>query len=586
MFYLDLIEDWTWVARRVETIEIQDSRHRVRRVSLDIDTRELASRIQKHKLSDLQEVPLPVAVFQKGLLLDFDLRDGDGHALSSFTSREQSLLARLAIAAKVRAPNSKVSKISNAQLHAVADLGYEISNEFVDVDDITDWYIHDNKILPRCVLTGGADAKAAWNIIESDETLFDFVEQYFLASYIPTLWYPVTDGPEILKYRRLEGEQDTLLEHIGDVAGRRETYSAVPQDSWVLSLRVSDVRSAVREHIRVLAPGGTFLSSGLMQYWHPTKPIPEYSYWNRRSPQRDIYYHPGSPGQQPRIRYVHAVLTPDPERVMAPILLWTWAITLLLALGALAQLSPLAFLTHIQEHLDPAMSLLLIVPSLSLAYVVRMDDEPIRRALLAPSRSWAVFCIVPLVLAAGALLFDYHQDQYLLGLIWLLCAALTGLSLRRNSSVAWTLGRLLRGKELESESTVRMTWSHQPIDLNAAQRGLTLRRVGNGALTTTRLIVLWAARAVITFVAVGLALLFLAYVWVQLSEEAFRFFGLVYIAPGASFEQFAQEATRIGTRTTSDDVGRLVTASGRGLLTVALGAVIATAPIRIHPARG
>lgn len=581
-FYLDLIEDWSWIARRVETIEVQDSRHRLRRVSLDIDTRELSTRIRKHRLQGLSEVPLPVAVFQKGLLLDFDLRDADGRALSTFTSGEQSLVARLAIVAKVRAAGIPLTR---AQLAAVSALGYEISHEFVDVDEITDWYIHDRKIIPRCVLGGDTAAQDAWRLLESNEELFDFVEQFFLASYLPTMWYPVNGGPEILKYRRLEGEQDTLLEHIRKSAGRHEAHSSVPQDSWMLSLRVSDVRSAVREHIRILAPDGTFLSSGLMQYWHPTRAINKYSYWNRRSPQRDIYYHPGSSGQQPRVRYLHAVVAPDPERVMAPILLWTWAITLLLGAGALAQLSPLVFLNHVQEHLDPAMALLLIVPSLSLAYVVRMDDEPIRRALLSPSRSWAVFCILPLVVAAGALLLDYGGDQYLLGLIWLACAAATALSLRRNSAVNRSLKRLLRSKQRDSESTTQLTWSHQPIDFAAASKGLRIRRIGNGALTVVRLFAGWTVRSALAFLGVGVALLVVASLWAHFSGDVFHFFGIFSLAPGASIEQYLREGMRIATRTTPDEVGRVVAASGRGLLAVAACAAIAMAPYRVHPSK-
>ena len=102
-FYLNLHEDWRWVMRRVETIEVVDCDDRERRVSVDFRIAEVLERARAEGLGGFAEVPVPLGMFPKTLLLDFDIRDVRGATVSLFTNEQDARLAQKALIAAAAA---------------------------------------------------------------------------------------------------------------------------------------------------------------------------------------------------------------------------------------------------------------------------------------------------------------------------------------------------------------------------------------------------------------------------------------------------------------------------------------------------
>lgn len=96
IFWRNLIEDRSWIRRRVETISIINSHHIERKGSIDVSPKHLrkvaisTDLIRSNECNKRIDVPVPLIGQKKKVPFDFDLRDGGGNSIATCSSRETS----------------------------------------------------------------------------------------------------------------------------------------------------------------------------------------------------------------------------------------------------------------------------------------------------------------------------------------------------------------------------------------------------------------------------------------------------------------------------------------------------------------
>ncbi len=117
-YFSQLLDDRTWVSRRVETVRLLDRSRTERRVSLDLDSVRLLQLAGTNTVDD-GDLLLPVAILRKRLLLDLDVRDSSGNALSVVTSDVDSraALALLLAVLREQLPGLSVPDEALSRLH-------------------------------------------------------------------------------------------------------------------------------------------------------------------------------------------------------------------------------------------------------------------------------------------------------------------------------------------------------------------------------------------------------------------------------------------------------------------------------------
>jgi len=429
-FYLSLLNDWEWVSRRVETIHLLDEEHRERRVSLDIDVAELRRRASQYSLSDMEVLPIPLAFVRKGLMLDFDAVDSSGSSISIFNSREDSKMAQFAMLAAMRSS----SQFCESEIDAVSGLLRDVAESFPPLDQLDNTLVTGEWIVPA-YSKSWESAKEVWEKIEnleltddrSAEYLIHYLARQYTTNYSPTVWFPMSGSTEIIKYKRLENEHDSLISILKspDLDISRSDKDV----SQAVSFRISNVGLAAREHIRLVAPTGTFLGSAVIRPWVTSDRHDILKYRARLSLRRAVFYTAGA-GRSRHNYYVYAHLNPDLSGFATPAKILCGLIVAILSLGGMSIALPAEVLQVVARQSDAVITLMLIVPTLTLAYVVRDDEHAYRRKLLRPARRIVLISFLPLLAAAFCLLAFGVEHPRVTAHVWLLCAAFAFLGLR------------------------------------------------------------------------------------------------------------------------------------------------------------
>ncbi|MDN4640775.1 hypothetical protein QCD70_11015 [Agreia sp. PsM10] len=568
----------------METIAVLTDGLRERTVSFDIDVNALRTRAKKYGLARADHIPVPLGILNKGLILDFDLRNSRGEAVSLFNSAEDSAMVGLV---GYVAAGGLPSHCRERAFEIMRD----VALDFPTADAVMQWYVHDDAktpIVPDVVSQMSPSDRKVWQYLVASEH-GSLIERMAVA-FVPTTWYDLGKGEELFKLRRVEDERDPLIELLKRTHARNARASAIP-GAGLVAVRVSETSGPVREHIRLVAPPGTFFAVGVFLLWNATSPI-QYEYRDRQTHTRQIFY-PGKVSEWTRVRsrYVFSLMLPNPQGVMRPVLLWTWTIFILLLAGAIAQLSPFEVLSYIHGSpsspgamVDAAVTVLLIIPSIGLAYVVRSDENDVRHTLLRYVRGWALFCLIPVLLASLALFVDLSNDKPLLGLIWLACAGVVGLSLRINLLTSIRLRRFLREVERAAANTSLRQIVSEP-KLNPFRKlPLSVRTARafilgvNFVATLVPAIIRWIGWTAVCLLGFGLILSILGWFFTATRHEDFSFYGVVIFQADASLLDFFDViAGRI--RELPATFSRAMQNSERGLVFATVAAAVAMVPV-------
>lgn len=380
-YLLSLLSDPSWVHRRVETVELVSRVAAQRRVSLDVDVGELVRRAEIAGFQEPKRVYFPLTLLRKVLLPDLDVRDDEDRAISVVTSDRDSHAAHAVLLETAR----RAHYDPDAFCTEIVQTLYEIVRQPPSTDDRTaierSWYrsadISAWKLRERGLTVSKAD-EDLWDELFSNE---EFVRRAaeFTTKYMPIVAIDTGRPQRIVKFRLVE----PLITPYRPV-GIREFFS-VPQGRF--NIDISGIGRARREHLRILAPGGTFITSANVVT--PPSPNPPSrtlgpprggnTYRRRLTLERALVYSWDTP---PGSYQVHFGLRPSLRGFQVPALTALVLSFLILALGAAGEALGDVLTDIAENRTEPAVALLLVVPTLAVAYIAREGEHEVRAHLL------------------------------------------------------------------------------------------------------------------------------------------------------------------------------------------------------------
>jgi hypothetical protein len=256
---LAFIKDITWLDRRVETVRFVDSNTLERHVTLDINCDRVREIVTKAGWEPDKEIPLPLTLLSKGLLLDVDVRSADGAALPISTSDIDARAAQAALLACLANSGEDVTAYSRAIwqtiLSAVKSFPSEadrftLQNPSQAADAVEAWELAQD-------LSGDPGDREVWAaLLDHNEEFWSLLVNLTLGFMLMTP-VKVSTGTKIIKYRYIERQEPSELRWWERLGFRNYTP---------LLVQASAVGTARREHLRLEAPDGMCLDSAYL--WH------------------------------------------------------------------------------------------------------------------------------------------------------------------------------------------------------------------------------------------------------------------------------------------------------------------------------
>lgn len=410
----DLLDDPNWVVRRVETVTILSAALRERRVSVDLDVTEIARRASDNGLVQPERVSVPISVLPKGLIFDFDARDGSGEPLSLANRSQDSELA----AAVMSESALRLDPTLDDPSPAVGELLYAIAHTFPSDDFLRMLRAQDGAAviteLSSHFNVPVRQADRDWWLRAWAHSQIRSEINHYARNFISFVLIDLREPSQVVKFRRLEQASDSS----------RSLANGQP-DASDFSLAAYDVGRAASEHLRVVAPPGTFFTDALLFRLTPGT----LAYSERTAVDRLAFY---THGVEPGEHFVYAKLWPTRSGFMRPAKYLSGYGVVVLILGALADWwsadrwgPERGFLWHLSDSSDAAAALVLTLPTILVAYIVRDGEHDVRAKLLATWRALALLSLLPMWCAAITLMIDRQNLlPWTLGTTWAASGAL------------------------------------------------------------------------------------------------------------------------------------------------------------------
>lgn len=119
-YFYTLLTKPHWIERRVQTIEMIDGESWKQRVSIDIDVEALETVADACGLGIDDDLPVPISVLPKGLLLDFSLTTDDGRPMAAYASERSAQAWRSVLLQSLR-ESGALSAYSSFAIEYLAD---------------------------------------------------------------------------------------------------------------------------------------------------------------------------------------------------------------------------------------------------------------------------------------------------------------------------------------------------------------------------------------------------------------------------------------------------------------------------------
>jgi hypothetical protein len=463
-FFHDLIADFSWVSRKVEIIRILDSLRWEHKVSLDLDVDKLHERIERHSLNGHSFLPIPIGIFDKNLLVDFDVSESNT-SLHMLTSDEDSTVSS----------NILFSLLVNScdELNVINDIPEEIRKFIYSIvrSNETDIF---SDIASSISKLSGQDESEWWKYVDTVDMFSKWLVR-LSSSYIPMVMLNTTKPNLLIKYclvqpTSTERELNTTHERrlrrfFNRITGRRGKIIVVEDFHFGY---------AQREHLKICAPDGTEISGApeIVDYIHSGNDTEKNKFYGRVTPERTIVYaqleQPALPGQFSIKQEMRPGLAGFYYGAMYSLFLNTLILFLVgfwpIAKNTLICLSEISLLKNIpiffrltestQTLISPLAGLLPTIPSLYSVYLAQTTEHPLRSWILAPSRSMVRFSAIS---TAGLLLWISLRKMNS-PLFWWLASLSTVITLF--SICTW----ISRGKKAHSKVRKVMNITH-PLEI-------------------------------------------------------------------------------------------------------------------------
>jgi hypothetical protein len=423
-YFLSLVDEPDWLLRRVETMEFLDSNRAQRRISIDIDVDKLKAVANQHGLPFSNRLYVPLTLLAKNLLIDFDVTGQNSESLSVVTSDQDSHAAfslLLALAAESGFnPTSfsvgmlqKLYKIvsdipSSTEINAIEN-AQALAGSSITIDS---WQLEQG-------ITASATDLITWENLFRVERFLRYI-MTFTAKYMPIVAIDTNNTGSIVKFRIVDLERSFL----GSDVTFRERLAI---DQQLIAVDAPSIGRAQREHLRIVAPGGTFVTSAIVRSvasnastgtaLAPSRA--QDSYHRRLTTTRAVIY---TRRTATGPHHVVLALRPKLSGFSTPSMLSVVLIILLLGLGSIGQMTA-GIIDDVKANTsDAAVALLLLIPSAFSAYLAREGEHEIRATLLRTPR-YAVGATSLLALI-GAISITAGFSGHVVAIVWAISAAL------------------------------------------------------------------------------------------------------------------------------------------------------------------
>ncbi len=400
--YLDIVRDSTWNVRRVETIRLLDQDLIERRVSLNIDVQNLRKRVKRAGFKGIPTFPLPIFTQVKTLMLDLDIRLGNGEALSLATSAQDSWIAYsmlLCVASEHGLdPASFSPNLLEAIYACVRHLPDSVELQAIEQIDSIDRVAEYWASRATDLFSSNVD-RDAWGALFAIPQFAALASDFALKSMAIARIQLTSDRTALVKYRYV------------DVGLKPEPRASEAWgiDDFVYFVAADSIGFAQREHTRVLAPDGMEITG--IRLWEKSEVglgelVPIWvsaSHFHRRtSGERGVIY----TRRLPKGSYmVEVSLQPRVEELIAPALFSVGLTSILLGIFAALQLLHSYYFDQAtaddgllgKVDTDSLTTTLLLVPTLLSLFLVRPREHSLVGRLLLRVRVLVLvtaFCMV------------------------------------------------------------------------------------------------------------------------------------------------------------------------------------------------
>lgn len=390
-YFRALIDDRSWINRRVETVTLLDRNRTEKRVSLDLAPTDLAVATKRLPGSDT-ELLLPVEILEKRLLVDFDVNDEAG-ALTVVSSDVDSAAAYAVMLHAITADFPDLPIPDSARQRLFRLVRHNAEQEYADL-----LFTVGRKVVRRprrglrrpSALTMEPAERHFWRSVLLQTHLRDRLANFVLSYLLIVRSNHPAPTSRLIKLRYSDQQTDFTIRLL--------------QQLSLLSFRIpvatDGIGSASREHTRVVAPTGTrIIDAVLMRGIGQGRPVPLDRYQRRITFDRAAIY----TNDLPLGRYtVWVYLLARSGRFTVPSILSTLLMGSLAATMYAVQL-PHTDLNWLSTRSGSLIALLTLVPSLTLAYFVRPGDHDLVGRLLLLPRGLVLLGALPLLGVAVAL---------------------------------------------------------------------------------------------------------------------------------------------------------------------------------------
>lgn len=425
-FLLGLIDDGSWIARRVERVAVRSTSPRLtieRRTSVHLDLREVLQRTDGRGLDESHSTLVPLGLLPKAIYQSFDVRGSQGEALPLHSRWTDSAVSSRLLE---RAVEWDGLPEGSASLR-LKELMFNHCHSMTSTDF---WGAVK-------ALEGQTQLEEEWIAAAENSDFFLWLLDALGPNFLALTETRLSASDAIIKIRRVE--------EVPDRPNLRQEYeNQVKGPLGLVAFDVPDYGWPTSDHLRVDAPEGTFLTDSLI--WSEGY---GFAYQSEIMRGRSSFYShtlDGNAGTSP-VTYV-SNLWPSPRGAMRPMMLLTVYVSVILFAGAALEFAtqwracgapPLptgfpfqenpsaacltkGFLWGLASSADAVFSIVFLAPSLLIAYVLRDRDTEIRRDLLESWQHSSLGVLAPAWLASSVVLSSRELTaQWFIGAVWLVC---------------------------------------------------------------------------------------------------------------------------------------------------------------------
>lgn len=377
----DLLTNWSWILRRVEHVRLPDSWVAERRISVDIDCQGLRQRaasshqpLSQELFRDPNRVLAPIAVLRKDLLMDFDLVDRAGTALSLPTRDEDAFVAACVLAYRCQ------ESLGPDDIDQFRDKLFNVAYSFpVDESEVVEL------LAPDASWSSSLRAKWEEGFLQTRnlELVLDFLDNFLLLTEVN-----LQEASHLVKFS-YQGPVDwgpTGAEQLG----------FVPSDVSISAPGTGQARSY---HLRLDAPEGLVLTDATLAHDRL-----EHLTFLRKLVDTRAHLYVSRVAAIPSYRADFKVRAPKHGFLRTAKVATTFTFSLLLFVAIYF----VRFRQLVADQADAMIAFLFTVPLVLAAYVVRPKEHDMVMTLLRPSRFLVAASALPPFIASICLLPQFH----------------------------------------------------------------------------------------------------------------------------------------------------------------------------------